>query len=86
MCFRQIKRIFKDSKVFVETPEVRAIDTTGAGDSFLGAFLHYMNENNIDTFTKESLKSILTYANKAASISVTRHGAMSSYVTKEEME
>lgn len=80
------KAFFGDIEVFEASPKVKALDTTGAGDSFLGAFLHYMNENNIDTFTKESLKSILKYANKAASISVTRHGAMASYVTKEELE
>ncbi|CAG9621186.1 Ribokinase [Sutcliffiella rhizosphaerae] len=47
--------------------QVKAVDTTGAGDAFNGAFAHFIAEGN-------SLESACTLANHIAALSVTKHG------------
>lgn len=57
---------------------VTAVDTTGAGDTFCGAWASEMMRGS-------SFEGALTYASKAAAISVTRRGAQSSIPTREEV-
>merc|ERR1712137_473689 len=63
---------FDVSPVFVPGIEVTASDTSGAGDSFLGAFANFITIG-------ESLLSATTLACRVASISVTREGTQSSF-------
>jgi ribokinase len=58
---------------------VDALDTTAAGDIFNGALAVALSGG-------KSLKEAVIYANKAASISVTRMGAQASAPYKHEME
>jgi len=57
------------------------IDTVGAGDTFLGAFLAFLEKrdklthNGIANLSGDELKSALVFANKAASIVCSRRGA-----------
>jgi fructokinase len=57
------------------------VDTVGAGDTFLGAFLVWleksrkMSHNAIDNLTETELNEALVFANKAAAFVCTRHGA-----------
>lgn len=53
-------------------PAVRAVDTTGAGDCFVGALSAALMRD-------ETLAEAAAYANRAAAISVTRKGAAASY-------
>jgi fructokinase len=62
--------------------EVESIDTTGAGDAFIGSFL-YQLENLKST---ENFHNFLKFSNLYSAISVTRVGAIDSYITKEEMK
>ena len=59
--------------------KVDAVDTTGAGDSIIGAFAHYLAEgkNELDA---------LNLANQYAAMTVTRRGTQKSYPTKAEVE
>lgn len=57
--------------------EVAAVDTTGAGDAFIGCFSHYLVQGC-------DVESALGHANRYASDSVTRRGTQSSYATAEE--
>lgn len=58
--------------------KVKAVDTTAAGDTFTGYFLHgYVN--NLPPM------EMLKIASKAAAISVSRHGAAGSVPTMEEV-
>jgi sulfofructose kinase len=58
---------------------VRAVDTTGAGDVFRGAF--------IDAYLRgEPPPGILRFANAAAALSCTRPGAIDSVPTREEID
>lgn len=64
---------------FVEAYKVNAIDTTGAGDAFIGCFAHFY------VSTKDIMLS-LKRATAFAALSVTRYGTQSSYPTVDEFE
>ena len=71
---------------------VKVADTNGAGDTFLGAMLAQLTkrgrENGGDPFVGlgwDELKSYVKYANKAASITCSRHGAIPAMPTAEEV-
>lgn len=73
-------RYFDGSKeVLVPGYPVKAVDTTGAGDTFNGALAVALTEGN-------SLYDALAFANLAASISVTKFGAQGGMPTREELE
>ncbi len=59
-------------------------DTNGAGDTFFGAALSKPAE--VDTLTVDKLEGILAFANKAASITTSRHGAIPAMPTLAEVE
>lgn len=70
--------------------KVNAVDTTGAGDGFIGCLLYQMAKENVDLeqiniLTEEQLKTYLDLPNKFCSISVTKEGAIASYPTMEEL-
>lgn len=70
--------------------KVNAVDTTGAGDGFIGCLLYQMAKENVDLeqiniLTEEQLKTYLDLSNKFCSISVTKEGAITSYPTMEEL-
>ena len=74
---------------FYELPgqEVRAVDTTGAGDAFNGAVLSSFIGNPLsESLHREALIKTLNLANAAGSITVTRKGAMSGSPSKAELE
>lgn len=80
----------KDKIVKIQGNIVEAIDTTGAGDSFIGAFLFKLLENNvelnnIEELDNEVMKEYLLFANHYAAYSTTKKGAISSYATLEEI-
>lgn len=69
---------------------VKVADTNGAGDTFLGAMLAQIagrseKENLLGGLDQETLRDYLTYANKAASLTCSRHGAIPAMPTAEEM-
>jgi fructokinase len=59
----------------------KLVDTVGAGDTFHGAFLSWlemngkMSHNAISALSEDELKSALLFANKAAAFVCERHGA-----------
>ena len=59
---------------------VQVVDTTGAGDSFVGAFAAGLQRYN------GNLKKAATFANRAAAISVTRKGTAPAMPTLDEIE
>ena len=61
-------------------------DTNGAGDTFFGAALSRFCKEELDTLTVDKLESIMAFANKAASITTSRHGAIPAMPTLEEIE
>ena len=61
-------------------------DTNGAGDTFFGAALSKLCKEELDTLTVDKLESILAFANKAASITTSRHVASPAMPILEEIE
>lgn len=59
--------------------EVNAVDSTGAGDSFTGAFVVGLSEG-MSSF------EAAVFANKVAALSVTKLGGMTGLPTREEVE
>lgn len=58
---------------------IKAIDTTGAGDSFLGGFLYCMLAHGIKdprNLDKNTIEQIIIFANAVASLCVTKKGAI----------
>ena len=73
------------------SPSVNAIDTTGAGDGFIGSFLWKLRTSGVgkDNFADCPLpviKECLDFANRFSAISVQRKGAIPSYPEYKEIK
>ncbi|MDQ0720531.1 ribokinase [Paenibacillus sp. W4I10] len=66
-------------EILVPTYKVEAIDTTGAGDTFNAAFAVALAEG-------KALQDSIRFANRAASLSVTKFGAQGGMPTRDEVE
>ena len=55
---------------------VKTIDTTGAGDTFLGACLAKLLDHDIDQLDEPILSDCLRFANAASSLVTTKQGAL----------
>lgn len=71
----------------VERPgfSVKAIETTGAGDTFCGSSLNYLVDHDFDNLTEEQLGEMLIFANAAAALVTTKKGAIKAMPVKEEV-
>ena len=70
---------FGDITGLCEGVKVRVADTNGAGDTFLGAFLSGMvrlGKYHPSGLRAEELRELVVFANKAASITTSRSGAI----------
>lgn len=68
--------------------KVDVVDTTGAGDSFIGAMEYQMLRDGIShpgDLTREELERYLRFANAYAAYTTTQVGALSSLADSEEM-
>ena len=75
----------------VEAPGYRVDvrDTTGAGDSFIGAFLYCLLNDQVealDAVDDETLRSYLDFANAYAANTTTKEGALAAMADKAEMD
>lgn len=66
--------------------QIKAIEKTGAGDTFEGCALNYLLEHDIDSLTEEKLSELLLFANAGASLITTRKGALKAMPAKSEIE
>ena len=73
------------------SPKVTAVDTTGAGDGFIGSFLWQLQRDGVITaelpkLSRKRLTEYLAFSNRFCAISVQHHGALDSYPTLAQME
>lgn len=66
--------------------EIKAIEKTGAGDTFEGCALNYLLEHDFDSLKEENLSELLLFANAGASLITTRKGALKVMPDKTEIE
>ncbi|WP_058485019.1 carbohydrate kinase family protein [Defluviitalea phaphyphila] len=76
---------YKDIRIECEAVPCKAIETTGAGDTFCGCVLNFILEHDFYNLTKEQISNMLKFANAAAAIVTTRKGAIKSMPEKEEI-
>lgn len=79
----------KNEEIMVEVPAVlndHTIETTGAGDTFMGCVLHHVLEKGLGSFEREDLLQMLQFANAAASIITTKKGALRVMPSLEEIK
>lgn len=62
------------------------IETTGAGDTFMGCILHYVLSRGCENLSKRDLEEMLQFANAAASIITTRRGALRVMPDRSDIE
>ena len=77
------------SEIFVEEKAVlqkNTIETTGAGDTFMGCILHYILQKGLKGLKQADLSEMLQFANAAASIITTRKGALRVMPNLQEIE
>jgi len=78
----------KDIDVFVSAYKVKAIDATGSGDAFIGAFISQLILRDVDIvdFKQETAAEILKYANACGAIVATKYGAIKAMPTYNEVQ
>ena len=76
----------KNSFAQTESLKVNVVDTTGAGDSFIGSLLYQLTRDNItdlSALTDKNLEDYLKFSAKYASLTVSKKGAV--MATLDEM-
>lgn len=78
---------YKDKIIHVPAQKVEAVDTTGAGDAFVSAFLNRINETEVEIteLSNEKIKEYCEFANHCSALVVKKQGAMSMLPEKEEV-
>jgi ribokinase len=69
----------QDSKEMIAGYQVKAVDSTAAGDAFTGSLAYGLARGN-------AIKDAAVYANAVAAVSVTRYGAQPSMPTTKEVD
>ncbi|HCV6155983.1 ribokinase [Staphylococcus aureus] len=69
----------KNQSQHIEAYKVNAIDTTAAGDTFIGAFVSRLNKS------QDNLADAIDFGNKASSLTVQKHDAQASIPLLEEV-
>lgn len=65
---------------------VNTIDTTGAGDAFMGAVLWQMKDLTLGEISSMDLREVVAFANAAGTLTTTRSGAIPALPTLEEIQ
>ncbi|MBI1944450.1 MAG: carbohydrate kinase [Deltaproteobacteria bacterium] len=75
--------------VHVDAPTVRVVDTTGAGDAFVAAFLDALvrsGEDEVAALSTPLLVGAARLGNAAGALATTRYGAIPALPTREEID
>lgn len=78
-------------RVKIPPLQVRSVDTTGAGDAFMGAVLYSLVRqgcnvpSDLEAMSEHDLSNLGSFANAVAGLSVTRYGGISSFPFMHEV-
>ena len=78
-------------RVEVRQSTVRSVDTTGAGDAFIGAILYKLEHrgcatpSDLQTLSEHDLIGLGSFGNQVAGLSVTRYGGIPSFPFMHEI-
>lgn len=80
----------KDLSLTVPGEKVDAVDTTGAGDGFIGSFLYCLSRDGVskkrlNELDSQTLLGYLRFSDLFCAKSITRKGAIASYPTLDEL-
>lgn len=75
----------KDGYIYSDAEKVKAVDTTGAGDAFMGGFLYKVAKSGKREFDLEEIKEFAHFANKVAGYCVQHRGAINAMPLIEEI-
>ncbi len=75
---RGVMWVMKEKVYTIDSFKVNAIDTTGAGDAFIGCFAHFFVQNG-------DVLQAIKMATAFAALSVTKQGTQTSYPNVEEL-
>ena len=64
----------------------KTVDTTGAGDTFMGSVLNFVLDHGLDGLEEEEIRQMLRFSSAAASIITTRYGALKVMPDQEEIQ
>ena len=65
--------------------QVNTIETTGAGDTFMGCCLNFILEHGLTEMDRAQMEEMLNFANAAAALVTTRKGAIRSMPDRDEV-
>lgn len=80
--------VYKNDVKTIPSIKIDAVDTTGAGDCFIGTLLGEIAQlGEVHEFPKITARdAMIKYANIAAALTCTKYGAISALPTREEIE
>ncbi len=71
----------------IPSTKIKQVDSTGAGDAFVGAVLKQLSEiEDKRNISFEKWKNIISFANKVGAVTCTNYGAIASMPVLSEME
>jgi len=78
----------KEVKKFIPSINIEVVDTTGAGDAFIGAFLYLFStmKKRASDLTVNELSEMGSFANAAAALVTTKQGAISALPELDEVQ
>ncbi|HFU9558881.1 TPA: carbohydrate kinase family protein, partial [Streptococcus agalactiae] len=75
-----------EGEVLIPSITVKQVDSTGAGDAFVGAMLYqFAQEENIFDVNSEKIHTFVKFANKVGAITCMNYGAIPSLPTLEDI-
>jgi len=84
--------LLNNELIHIPSFKINAVDTTGAGDAFVSAFLSRLYKNKIDSFeilknmiNKQTIEEWLTFSNAAGSLNCGQRGATSGMTSEKNI-
>lgn len=76
---------YKGATAVLSTIDVKAVDTTGAGDAFFGCLLAQLDGKDFDRFTAADFDEIFNRANICGALTTTSRGAIAALPERNEV-